>query len=248
MMVFERTVTERTRPARPVTFPLGVADSVGRRAFVRVPGDGLVALELAGGTELWRTKEPLRPLITSDDRLVAMRAVPRAVQLIVLDTASGREHCASPPLPLPEWANVSLEDSPEFAVDAVLEDGAVVLRWSARARYRGGAAPSRKIEDAARRDAGGGARVDVATCAVEMLDDAELPDAAPAPSRGGLPSSEPEVLEQHEVGGRRFQLLARRSPEGTVRFILRAMDAAGQTAWESTIGEGPLQRPRRARP
>jgi hypothetical protein len=236
-----------------VSFPLGVADSVFRRAFVRIPGDGLLALELSSGTELWRTNEPLRPLITShdDDRLVALRAIPSALQVIVLDASSGREQCASAPVPLPDWANATLEDSPEFAVHASLDEGALLLRWSARARYRGGAAPTRTIEDAARRDASGGARVDVATCAVKALAEAEGQDADadPAPSRGGLPSSEPDVLEQHELDGRRFQALVRRAPEGTVRFVLRAIDAAtGKAAWESTIGEGPPQRPRRARP
>jgi hypothetical protein len=233
----------------PTAFPRGVADSVGRRAFVRAPGDGLVALELSSGREVWRTTEPLRPLIAWDDRLVAVRSVPGGLRVVVLDASSGRERCASPTVSLPEWANASLEGSPDFVVSAEAEGAAVVLRWSARARYRGGAAPTREVEAASRRDARGAFRVDVSTCALEEVSAAEPAVETLAGSRGGQPSPDPEVLEQHEIEGRRFQLVSRRSARGTVRFVLRAVDAATErTAWEVAIGEAAPPRPRRARP
>jgi hypothetical protein len=226
-----------------------VADPVGRRAFVRAPGDGLLALDLARGEEVWRTTEPLRPLIARADRLVAVRAVPGGLRVVVLDANSGRETCASPTVTLPEWAEVSREGSPDFVVSAEAEGAAVVLRWSARARYRGGAPPARGIEAASRRDARGAFRVDLSTCAVEELPAAEAAKETLAASRGGQPSTDPEVLEQHEIEGRRFQLVSRRSAEGTVRFVLRAQDTAtGRTEWEVAIGEGAPSRPRRARP
>jgi hypothetical protein len=233
----------------PTAFPRGVADPVARRAFVRPPGGGLLALDLSRGEEVWRTTEPLRPLIAWGDRLVALGTAPGGLRVVVLDASSGRERCASRAVSLPEWAEVSLEGSPDFVVGAEAEGAAVVLRWSARARYRGGAPPTRGIEASSRRDAGGAFRVDLSTCAVEELPAAEAAKETLAASRRAQPSSDPEVLEQHEIEGRRFQLVSRRSAEGTVRFVLRAQDTAtGRTEWEVAIGEGAPSRPRRARP
>jgi outer membrane protein assembly factor BamB len=234
-------------------FPRGVADPGAARAFVHDRAGTVLALDLATGEVRWRAGTGLRPLSVVGDVVVAARVARRnAIELVMLDARDGRELRVSEPLALPDWAQASLEDTPDSTLRAEAEGGAVVVRWTARARYRGGAPPSAMVQAAAEREARGAARVDVDSGAVEALPE---PAAAVAPMHadadaGALaaPASEPDVLEQADLGGTRFQLVVRDAGE-RVRTLIRAVDrGAGRTVWETVIDEAPRRRPRPPRP
>jgi putative pyrroloquinoline-quinone binding quinoprotein len=231
-------------------FPRGVADPGAARAFVHDHAGTVLALDLATGEVLWRAGTALRPLSVVGDVVVAARVARRnAIELVMLDARDGRELRASEPLALPDWAQASLDDTPDYALRAEAEGGAVVLRWTARARYRGGAPPSAMVQAAAEREARGAARVDVDSGAVEALPE---PAAAPVHADAGAavaPASAPDVLEQVDIGGTRFQLVVRDGAGERVRTLLRAMDrGTGRTVWETVIEEAPRRRPRPPRP
>ncbi|HEU4396683.1 MAG TPA: PQQ-binding-like beta-propeller repeat protein [Actinomycetota bacterium] len=228
-------------------FPRGVADPGAARAFVRDRAGTVLALDLATGEVLWRAGPGLRPLSVVGDMVVAARIARRnAIELVMLDAEDGRELRASEPLTLPDWAPASLDDTPDYALRTEEEGRTVVLRWTAQARYRGGAPPSPTVQAAAEREASGAARVDVDSGAVEPL-----PEPAVAPGPAGEPAapSGPDVLEQADIGGTRFQLVVRDGAEGSVQTLIRAVDrGSGRTMWETVIDEAPRRRPRPPRP
>ncbi|MBI2361672.1 MAG: PQQ-like beta-propeller repeat protein [Deltaproteobacteria bacterium] len=239
-------MAERFAPAR---FPRGVADASRGRAFLRDQSGALVALDLTTGNVLWRTTVPMRPLLVCDGKVLAVRLAARhTLEVVILDAADGRELRISKPLIFPEWANVSLEDTTDFTLRVETKDGAVFLRWAARSRYRGGAAPSIKVLEAARRDAWGEARVDVDTGEVEELPGA-VGDVPEAPSEEAPSSLSPDVLEQRDIGNKSFQLLTRNTAGGTVQMLVRAVHPdTGQVAWETIVDEVPVRRPKPPRP
>jgi PQQ enzyme repeat len=229
-------------------FPRGVADPDAARGFVADRAGTVLALDLASGAVRWRAGPGLRPLTVVGDVLVAARVAGRnRLELVMLDAGDGHELRATEPLPLPDWAQPSLHDTPDYALRADAEGDRVVLRWSARARYRGGAPPSATVQAAAERQARGAARVDVASGAVERLP--EPAGAAVGAEAPAAPSPDPEVLEQADIGGTRYQLVVRDAAQARVRTLVRAVDrATGRTAWETVIDEAPKARPRPPRP
>jgi outer membrane protein assembly factor BamB len=237
------------RRITPARFPRGVADPSGEHAYLRDQAGGLVALDLGSGKVLWRAAPPMRPLLARDGKIVAARpAGAHALEIVVLDAADGKELRRSKPLALPDWVNVSLEDTPNLTLHAEEEDGTLILRWAAQNRYRGGAAPSPKVLEAAKRDAAGAARVDLTTGRVEELSNEEGGAPKP-PSDENPPSSTPDVLEQRDLGDKAFQLLARKIAGGTVQMLVRALDPkSGRIAWETIVDEALAQRPKPPRP
>jgi len=229
-------------------FPRGVADPGAARAFVHDRAGTVLALDLATGQVRWRAGTALRPLSVVGDVVVAARIASRnAIELVMLDAGDGHELRASEPLALPDWAQASLDDTPDYALRAEAEGGTVVLRWAAQARYRGGAPPSAMVQATAERQARGAARVDVASGTIESL-----PEPAAAPVHADAPAapvSDPDVLEQADIGGTRFQLVVRDGAEGRVRTLIRAVDrGTGRTVWETVIDEAPSRKPRPPRP
>jgi outer membrane protein assembly factor BamB len=229
-------------------FPRGVADPGAARAFVADHAGTVLALDLAAGEVRWRAGPGLRPVSVVGDVVVAARVAGRnQLELVMLDAADGRELRASEPLALPDWAQVSLHDTPDYALRADAEGGNVVLRWSAQARYRGGAPPGAMVQAAAERQAAGAARVDVSSGAIEPLP--EPAGAAVRAEAPAAPSPDPDVLEQTDIGGTRYQLAVRDAAGGRVRTLIRAVDrATGHTLWETVIDEVPKARPRPPRP
>ena len=234
----------------PIAFPRGVADPDASRAYVRA-GDGTVmALDLESGEVLWRSAVGnLRPLTIAKGMLVTARiGTPASVELVILDTADGCVLRVSKLLPLPEWACPSLEDTPEFTLRAEAEARSVVVRWSAQARYQGGAPPTPQVRKSYDRDLHGGARVHLETGAIEMLGE-PVENAAVSARRPAKSVSEANVLKQQEIGDKRFQLVAQIETGGTVKVLLRGIERkSGKTVWQRLLEEAPLRRPKPLRP
>ena len=235
-------------PLAPVSFPRGVADPGTSRAYVCNRSGTVMMLDLATGQVLWREGAGLRPLALVGDMLVTARIVPSGIEIVVLDTADGHVRRVSKPLPLPDWTRPSLDDSPEFTVRAEAEGQSVVIRWSAQTRYQGGAPPAAQVRANYERDAHGGARVDLETGAIELLhEDVETTAGLAAPP--AIAASEDDVLEQQDIGDKRFQLIAQSGTGGTVKVLLRAIEGKnGKTLWQSLLEEAPLRRPKALRP
>jgi hypothetical protein len=199
---------------------------------------------------LWRsTVGNLRPLTIVKDMLVTARIMrAAAIELVVLDTADGRVLRVAKPLPLPDWARPSLDDTPEFILRAEAEAQSAVIRWSARARYQGGAPPTAQVRESYEREAHGGARLDLETGAIELLDE-EIDNAVAFARPPGKSVAEADVLEQQDIGDQHFQLVARAETDGTVKVLLRAVERnSGKVVWQSLLEEAPLRRPKPLRP
>jgi hypothetical protein len=234
----------------PIAFPRGVADPDTSRAYVRAGSGAVIALNFMSGEVLWRsTVGNLRPLTIVKDMLVTARmARPAAIELVVLDTADGRVLRVSKPLSLPDWARPALDDTPEFILRAEAEAQSAVIRWSAQARYQGGAPPTAQVRESYEREAHGGARVDLETGTTELLDD-EIDNAVTFARQPGKSVAEADVLEQQEIGDKRFQLVAQAETDGTVKVLLRAIERnSGKMVWQSLLEEAPLRRPKPLRP
>jgi hypothetical protein len=225
-------------------FPRGVADPSIDRAFLQDRAGRLVAIDLSSGRTLWRSPAAMEPLLARHDRVVAARRTrPTALEIVVLAAADGREMIASPPIALPPWAQ---DDGTTLTLKADATNGAVVVRWTLDALYRGGAAPSAAILEHARKHSSGAVQMNLFT---GVLSEVGAEVSAPALDAGeqqaGPTPAGPDVVETREIGERRFELAAKARDGGTVQLVLRAADRqSGRILWESVIDEGPLQRPR----
>lgn len=189
-----------------------IADDSGALGYLRVPGGAILALDLTRGNVLWRTNAASWPLLALPGRLIGANApVPHALAIVVLKASSGREMRASKPLLLPEWVEVAPANESVFSLRVRREGGALVMHWQAHARYRGGAAPSARVLENSVRDAGGAFQFDVETGEIEVIaaDRARTARPSEAPATSSAASAAPDVIEQHDVGSRRFQLVAR---------------------------------------
>ena len=229
-------------------FPRGVVDAGRNRAYLRDPSGYLVALDTTTGKILWRAEAVCRPLCMHGEKLVAVGVEPpNVLKVICLNVDNGHVSLSSNPLPFPDWVKIALEDTADFSLHCESEADSVVLYWSAHARYRGGAAPSAKVLQAAQRDDSGRFRINLATGQSEMITQTETAASTP-PAEDFLASLEPEVLEQRIIGDICYQVLARESA-GIVRTIVKALRTQDdRTLWETIIGETAARRPRPLRP
>jgi hypothetical protein len=237
-------------PSKSVLFPRGVADPDASHAYVRAAAGTVMALDLTSGEVLWRSAiGNLRPLSIVEDMLVTARITkPGALELVILESADGAVLRVSKPLPLPGWAHPSLDDTPEFTLRAEAEAQSAVIRWTARARYQGGAPPTAQVRESYEREAHGGARLDLETGTIELLDE-EIDNAVALARQPGKSVAEADVLEQQEIGDKRFQLVAQAETDGTVKVLLRAVERnSGKVVWQSLLEEAPLRRPKPLRP
>ena len=232
-----------------VPFPRGVADPGASRAYVRDRSGTVMMLDLATGEVLWRAGRGLRPLALVDDVLVTARITgPGGIEIVILDRADGAVRRVSKPLSLPVWVRPALDDSPEFALQAEIHGQSVIIRWSAQARYQGGAPPSAQVRESYERDAQGVARVALETGDIELLDE-PIDSTAVSIGQTAGSTAEADVVEQQEIGDKFFQLVARSDTEDRIKLLVRAVERqSGKTLWETVIEETPLRRPKPLRP
>lgn len=227
-----------------------IIDHNGVRGYIRAPSGAVLAIDLVDGEVLWRIKTGSWPLLAWSAKLIAARVpAPHAIAMVVLEASSGREGSISQPLLLPEWIEVSLTDESVFSLRARGEGGIVEVHWRAHARYRGGAAPSARVLENSARDAEGAFQFDVETGEIEVIPAAAGRGArlAEAPAASSAASTEPDVIEQHDIGNRRFQLVARTAEK--TELLVRALDLENwQTLWETAVEEASSRGPRPLRP
>lgn len=228
--------------------PRGVADASAGRAVVRDRQGTLIALDLETGAVLWRQGRDLRPCALVAGTVVALR-VGSLVHVELLGMDEGTERWTSPPVALPAWARPTLHDSPEFSVDAEGDQDPVVLRWTARALYRGGAPPGPDVAGSQPRTAHGALRIGVASPSTEP----QAWTATEAESEAEVPPRPPplaaDVLEYGQVGDLRMELTVRPGSAGENAVVLRAVDARTASAvWEVVLDETAESRPRKLRP
>ncbi|MER5207751.1 PQQ-binding-like beta-propeller repeat protein [Streptomyces sp. NPDC002825] len=226
-----------------------MADASGGRAVVHDRQGALIALDLETGAVLWRHGRALRPCAIVGGNVVALRmGTSPELEVELLDAGEGTELWTSPTLALPPWAHPTLQDSPEFTVDTAEYQDPLVIRWTARALYRGGAPPGPAVAGDRSHEAHGALRVGVATPSVEPLAgtatvaEAEVPERPP-------PRLAPDVLDYGQVGALRLELTVRPGSGGQDAVVLRAVDPRTAAAvWEVVLDETAETRPRRLRP
>lgn len=228
----------------------GVADAELQHALWRNRSGRLVALRLADGHLLWRSTEPLRPLLLGHGlalglAVAAAPAPPRLVALALDEAGAERWRSDALPLPLPKAETAGASD---LNVHAGWLDGRILLRWFVQPLYRGGAAPGpARLKSA---PATGSCLLDAASGSLNAAP-AGLDSAKPAPALQE-PSDDPHVLAQQVLGGVRYCL--KQSPlagaqNGTLRTALIAHDLArDRELWQCTLDEAPRQAPRALRP
>ncbi|WP_405982416.1 hypothetical protein [Streptomyces sp. NBC_00158] len=234
--------------------PRGVADGPAGRAVVHDRQGTLIALDLETGAVMWRHGRGLRPCSIVDGNVVALRVgappappAPPVLEVELLDLDGGAGRWTSPPVGLPAWARPTLDDSPAFTVDIAADRDPLVLRWTARDLYRGGAPPGLAEAVSRPREVHGALRVGVATPSVEELTTVPVeaePEVAPqaSPLAG-------DVLDYGQVGDIRLELTVRRDPDGEGAVVLRAVDVPTASAvWEVVLDETAESRPRKLRP
>jgi hypothetical protein len=172
-----------------IRLPEGVADPACQTGFVST-ADGIAKIDLNTGGRVWVTTAADRPLAFSGDRLLALRRAPEAGSpplLVAIDTSAAPQAIWSSPLEaVPSWTIHA--SGAEFHIDATIVGNALVLSWTARTAYTGGAPPPERILAERAAIAGGAVRVDLSTGAM-------LPPAA----RASTPPSHPGEFE--DAGG-----------------------------------------------
>lgn len=228
-------------------FPGGIADAAGTRAALRDADGRLLAVALDAGTLLWRSTEPLAPLLLMPDEVIActLGPQPACIALRWDGPQAGVPRWTSQPIGLPSPPDPDLR----LAAEADERAGTFTVRWQGAARYRGGAAPGPAAREAATRGAQGAVLVDRDSGVVRPLPASR--GAAPADLAAddpGVADPDPRALASTDLGTRRFELLLDEAPDGRVRTVLRARAAAdGGTLWELPIDErrrAPARPPR----
>jgi hypothetical protein len=230
-----------------VNIPGGVADLAGKVGYVQTPKGGVDALDLETGKVLWSTTEVARPVALVKQGLVVQveeKGKANAVRLAVLDvTNKGQRGRVSDVIQFPDWVSVAVTYGRSFQARATPDaQGRVVYLWEARAWYAGGARPTPQIEEAARKNAQGAARVDLDTGKVELLK--EPPVKLPVPEKIGI-KLEAGAQDAVALKGRVYYQLTRPGAKAfQMNRTLKAVDAtSGQVLWSHAVWAPPALPP-----
>jgi len=207
----------------------GVADPAGKIGFFPNKTEGIDAVDLANGKLIWTSVGGNRPLLATADRLYAQHGDGKEVQVIVINTDTGKLAVESEPIKLAEWASVKTAYGRSFSSSAKLDGKSLYLSWEARAFYAGGARPTPEIEKAARKEASGVARVNIDNGKVEVL---SAEDARKHPVAINMPVNT-------KVGELTLAAKVLRSNNAKNPFeqkqILEARNASNQLVWQYEI-------------
>jgi len=130
----------------------GVVVDLNRgRAYVMRPQAGIVAVDLAQGSELWRSNEAARPLAVAGNVLVSQADTPGArnnLRIVALDVREGGRLIFTRNVQLPAGVKALVERTraSAFTLDAQLERGELVVSWEYTERpLRGRPPPIREV-------------------------------------------------------------------------------------------------------
>jgi hypothetical protein len=211
-----------------------VVDPVRGAAYLMNPQRGIDAIELSSGRLIWSTSAAAKPLVLSDQRLVAQAETAgdaHSLRIVVLDTKRAGKAVLEASLPLPPDVSPSINDGlgARFTVDARAGDGVVSIWWSFSQRtvsgmFRPGGTPERTQS--------GAARVDLKTGRVESLSAAQARALQRGDSAAGKPPPAPGPGIQ--------QSPARRAGDFFIATELKAADPGWRTIlkrWNARSGE-----------
>jgi hypothetical protein len=182
------------------TFPVGLLDHTGRTAYLASPQGGIDAVDLMTGDVIWQTSEAQVPLLAAGDRLYAQAGVKRNRLRVLAFDLSRRGECVleTDSVVLPAWVVAGYAPGRSFEARWRLERTELVLAWEARAWFTGGR-PTPEQEKAARKQAAGTARIDLATGQVRLGE----PEKTTPPAKPRVPRQlEKLSVRWHGVVGR----------------------------------------------
>lgn len=176
-----------------VLLPIGVTDSSFKTGYVPNSNGGVDAITLDNGQKLWSVADVVDPIIVGQNVLIGRLDAKRrsTLQLAVLDLKNkGELLITCEPIELPTWVSVAPVSGQVFQLTAAIDESNVYVTWQCRARYGGGAAPSKAVEDNARKAASGSYRIN--------LKDGKVAHPDPATESALGESPLPESLGQLE--------------------------------------------------
>lgn len=174
-----------------LTIPSGIADPERDIAYVVGPQGLIHCLDLGTGEIQARTDFPGTPLAIDRGTLIGWRPMPGQPNAVRLFAAVRKGDVLHPKwqetLQLPDWVKVDSLEPNGFTLDATIRSGLIVVTWEAHSRYRGGAPPPPKVEEAETHDERRTVRLDPETGAIvgqertelELSPDRALPEVPP---------------------------------------------------------------------
>jgi hypothetical protein len=227
---------------RAQPFPGGVADADLQYALWRSRSGQVVALRLADGQVLWRSAEPLWPLLLGHGLALGLAPSPvRVVALAFQGEGAGSERWRSNALPWPDGAPAPSGNAAS-TLHAAWLGSQILLRWQLRPLYAGGAAPG----PSRAQPAAGSCLLDATTGALQSAPaDIDGPAGQTLPQ---LPSDNPSVLAQALLGGVTYRLQRHPLAGDMAQTVLIAHDTQrGLDLWSSALEETRTPKPRALR-
>ena len=172
--------------------PCGYADPEEEVAYIVGPQGRIHLLDLTSGETMARTEFAGTPLTIGDGVLIGWAPAPdqhNAVRLFALvqDGDVLRPKWETE-LQLPDWVETVSSEPNAFMLQAEIEKERVAVTWGAHARYRGGAPPPPRVEEAATHEERRTLQLD---CQTGKLVGKEHVEAAPRPEQA-LPALTPD--------------------------------------------------------
>jgi hypothetical protein len=225
-----------------VNFLGGVRDQAGTRGFLSIGANSVVAVNLETGEVLWRRGRIGRPLAATAAGLLTLDVIGQTPVLRVIDGATGVDAASVGDLGMPEVTSdmLTAPDAIHLRVSEVPEG--IILAWSIRRAYRGGAPPPREIAAEARREEAGAVLLDLVSRTARPV---ATPPAALANRAdvASLTSSSPDTIALSPVGDRLYALKMD-AIKGMSRITLEATNRTnGSTLWRTVLDQHDPERP-----
>jgi hypothetical protein len=171
------TPSPPAQPIQPVIARCLIDPQTGA-VYTANDSGGIDVLSLRSGRLLWSTTEATDPLAVYQGRLLAWVAEPgqpNRIRVVAIEIRpewlreKGTRALTSDPIIFPEWVSVTPANGRSFLAEARPEGGDLLLRWKAKAWYAGGANLGPEVEERARKEASGVARINLASGQVALL-------------------------------------------------------------------------------
>lgn len=209
----------------------------------------LIAIRLADGSIRWRSQRPLEALGFANAAVIASATVANCAhcfQLVWVSADDGHEQRVSKTITFPDWVSVERAAGKQFKATVESDAGSMLLHWSARSRYFGGAHPTSQILADYKKDAAGIFRIDLQGNVADATTQSQPTIVIPAALREVKSSTWWDCSEWRDVpliegdGMVAFDLAAR--PDGQTlsahrwRLPTGKLDLTRQLAQGSNIG------------